>query len=197
MKKKEQLQKPRFEFRVFGENFPKALGILSNILPVYENIKSSETYIIAKNNHSLNMKIRDNTLEVKTLLERNGSFQKWTPMMKIDFPLKKELVCQNIFPLLQLDRVSLSNKESYDIKEFLGTLNNEETIKIAEVKKDRTQYAFDSILCEATRININNTPALSLCIESEDIEELRSFICFLKLDQFKNTSYIEMLDNTL
>ena len=118
-------------------------------------------------------------------------------MMKIDFPLEKELICQNIFPLLQLGRISLPNKGSYDIKEFLETLNSEETIKIAEVEKERTQYAFDSILCESTRVKVNGNLILSLCIESEDIEEIRSFICFLKLDRFKNTSYIEMLDNTL
>ncbi len=187
------IKKPRFEFRVFGENFKRALSILSNIIPLRENIKSSETYIVIKNDLSVNIKIRDNSLEIKTLIENNNFLQKWKPVLKIDFPLDKETLKNEVFPYLKLNETILLKEQLYSQKQFLQLFENKRSIIISKVKKERTFYIFESILCEVTKVNLQDSDITTLCLETENKEELKSFISFLKLDKIKNTSYPKML----
>lgn len=186
-------QVSRYEFRVFGKDFKRALNILSNVLPISENIKSTETYIILKNDEALNIKIRANTLEIKTLLERINSFEKWEPVLKVDFPLKKELLEKEVLPKMKLDKTPIFNNESCCTDELLQILKKEETIKLAKVKKERTKYLFDSVLCEAADIELDDRRFITICAESANIYDLESFITFLKLEKLENTNYVKMI----
>lgn len=185
---KNKKQPLRYEFRVFGNNLNKASRILASLKPIAKNIKSRELYILLKDNETINIKIRNDKLEIKILIEVIDDLQKWEPVLIEAFPISKETIEKYFSPLVKFE------KEKYTKDDLLNLLKNKK-IKTVSVDKTRTKYLLDTILFETAHIDINGREISTLCLESDNIDKLKKTIQNLKLEHINNSSYIKLFNH--
>ena len=121
----EEVSKPRFEFRTFGQDFSEAAYRMSRLsVPVPEEVwerQSAEIYILSRTNDINNTKIRDGKMDIKALLKEVDGFEQWKPMIKSDFPISKATLIDDVFPVFQVVMPELGQGK-YSLDEFLGLL---------------------------------------------------------------------------
>ena len=108
---------PRFEFRSFAQNF----GIVEQkirMLSAVENIReSAEIYILSAKNDTHNIKIRNDVLDIKVLMQKKKGLEQWQPFMKHEFPISAEdvkainSVVNLKIPVKQADEIKLQDVE--------------------------------------------------------------------------------------
>ena len=79
---------PRFEFRLFGQCFEREELRLRSLTPCVDIGESREIYLLGHSGAGeRNLKIRDEKLELKRLVDRQGDLQRWRPAGQWAFPV--------------------------------------------------------------------------------------------------------------
>ena len=135
----DEISKPRFEFRTFGQNFDeqaKLMACLSVLLPkrVWERT-SEEIYILSKRNDINNTKIRDGKIEIQTYIQTVDGLEQWNPLMKGEFPISKEVLLNDVFPVFQVERPALT-QYTYTLEAFLAMIEAHNNLQV-KVHKQR------------------------------------------------------------
>lgn len=169
----------RWEYRTFGLNFNIDLSDFKFITQT----KSREFYILVDSN--LNIKIRDNTLDIKVLKETKDSCQKWGVKLKESFPIKSTIL-KEIFDLNYL-HTTISQLD------FLDEVSKK--YRVIEVNKVRNKYVLNSTLFEITNLRVENFCIKTIAIEDENLTLLKELIKKYKIDEFENLSYTQFLNN--
>ncbi len=186
---------PRFEFRSFGEDFfDIKKTILDNLNP--DNIESKQTeeiYIISPFNNKYNIKIRFDRLDIKILEEKIHNIEKWNLLTKIEFPIWKEVFLNYLFPALNIKSI-VELEDSYNIEQFLWLIEKSyKNIVCVKVKKNYTRYVFNNISFEYANIYLLDKNIHSINIESESIEDVKSFAKKFNLNGLENINYIQAI----
>ena len=108
---------PRWEWRTFGEDF-KAVEASFSRYNVQRIRESAEIYILSTKN-DVNVKIRNELLDVKTLETVNeDGLEQWRPRMKASFPLS----LSDLEKLTELLEIQLSDNEfcEYQLMSFIN-----------------------------------------------------------------------------
>ncbi len=191
---------PRFEFRSFGQCFcdqHKRMARLSS--PVPENVwqrTSEEYYIVTRSTSTNNLKIRDSKMDIKTFVQTVDGFEQWKPLMKGEFPLKKDVIEQSVFPPLGLD-ASYLKKESYTIDEFLKMVRMIHDAAVVRVAKQRYGYMVEGVICEVADVLINGARVSTVSCESTSVEDLRRVVFNVGLEGVENINYLEAIKRVI
>ena len=82
---KNKTTNPRFEFRVFGDDLQALVAMFHTQFLNSEITKrvtiSDEIYLISQTNSDLNIKLRDNFLDIKKLISKSDSLEQWEPFL--------------------------------------------------------------------------------------------------------------------
>jgi len=184
---------PRFEFRIFGNDFQVFTRLLHDLFPksgIIKTTTSDEIYLISKKDSDFNIKIRDNSLDIKKLIKKEDSLEQWEPFFKTEFPVTSKVLQEKLFPLLQIELFSL-DQESYTQEQLLAFLQNYPSINIVTLHKNRTQYSIEEVSFELADIEIKEKKLYTICVESTNKEKLQKFLKRLNIDTLPNTNYIE------
>lgn len=202
---KEQLEigaisKPRFEFRTFGKEFNEAAFLMSRLsVPVPEKVWerfSEEIYIVSKTNDINNTKIRDGKMDIKTLIQSVDGLEQWNPLMKGEFPMKAEILTQEVFPAFKVEMPELT-KEIYTLEEFLEIIHNHPDLQAVRVEKERYGYMVNDTICEYANVWINGALVVSLNSESTEVEDIKKTITDLKLEDAENINYLQAIKRVI
>ncbi len=169
----------RYEYRIFCDDPLSFTKRIDRSFSKLEEKSSSETYLLFSNRKEYNLKIRDEHLDIKQLVERREGFQKWRPIPP-----------QEIAGVLE--ELGLRSS-SDDLSGLIQECGEREDASVAELFKSRTLYARGDVLTEIATGEIEGEPYASIAAESSDLEQLSDVVKELKLAKLPNTSYIEKL----
>ena len=176
---------PRWEWRTFGTSFGAADERFA-ALAVEKVQESDETYLLSPVNDA-NVKIRDDLMDIKTLVELSSSgLEQWRPVMKATFPLQRDTmgaVCEALGitpPGPATDSTSLDQL----VKSLAG-----QGVRAIAVRKRRARYTIGGCTSEMTDVTADGRPIRSVAIESEDASAVLAAVSAMKLDGVENLSY--------
>ncbi len=196
-----QISKPRFEFRTFGQKFDEQIYRMQRLsTPVPEKVwerYSEEIYIVSKTNDKNNTKIRDGKMDIKTLVQVKDGLEQWNPLMKGEFPIKKEVLESEVFPAFMVEGLPELTKEEYTLEEFLEIIENHPDLQAVRVKKQRFGYMVNDTICEVANVLINGAKVVTLNSESTEIEDIKKTLKDVKLEGFENINYLQAIKRVI
>jgi len=164
-------------------------------IPVPEDIQVmifEEIYIISKTVDNTNIKVKNNKLDVKKLIQTKDNLEQWETIMKQDFPLSNQLLIDEIFPVLNVDNPTFDD-DKLDKKQFIAIVKQHDDLLVVPVQKQRHAYIVNISICEFAQVIIGNECLYSVSVESTDIAEVKKTIHDLHLDSFENINYIQAI----
>ncbi len=179
----------RFEFRVFGDDLQSLRDLFSHGKMIKKESISDEIYLILQISSNFNIKIRDNTLEIKKLIAKSDFLEQWEPLCKLSFPINMQTY-KELFTLLQI-KLPIINQNRYTKEQFLSVIQSCHYIDRIKVHKQRTQYIVDDIIIETADVEIEGINLQTICFESTNKEKLHKLLCELHLSKMQNTNYLE------
>ena len=191
-----EVSKPRFEFRTFGRDFTEAAYLMSRLsgrVPekVWER-QSTETYIVSKTNDVNNTKIRDGKMDIKTFVQSVDGLEQWNPLMKGEFPIKAEVLENEVFPAFKVDMPKL-DKGEYTLDEFMEMVKSNPNLQAVTVEKERFGYMVNDTICEVANVFINGAMVVTINSESTEVEDIKKTISDLKLEGAENINYLQAI----
>jgi len=195
-----EASKPRFEFRSFGQNFEEAHHRMARLsAPVPEKVwerHSDEIYIMSRTNDINNTKIRDGKMDIKTYIQTVDGLEQWNPLMKGEFPIKAEVLANEVFPAFQVEMPDL-DQESYTFDEFIHLIEIHPDLQAVRVHKQRFGYMVNNTICEYGVVLINGARLITVNSESTEVEDIKKTISDLKLDGVENINYLQAIKRVI
>ncbi len=195
-----EISKPRFEFRSFGQDFDNANFRMARLsMPVPEKVwerHSDEIYIMSRTNDVNNTKIRDGKMDIKTFVQKVDGLEQWNPLMKGEFPMKKEILLKEVFPAFQVKLPDLI-KEEYSFEDFISIINSHSDLQAVKVHKQRFGYMVNNTICEYGIVLINGARVITVNSESTEIEDIKQTISDLQLEGVENINYLQAIKRVI
>jgi exopolyphosphatase/guanosine-5'-triphosphate,3'-diphosphate pyrophosphatase len=181
----------RWEWRVFGARFPAAEKVLDSLTPNTEPQVTEETYLLG--NHHVNVKIRFDLLDVKSLLEVDENrLELWAPELKTEFPISAVDVAA-VHDIWDLEPPTLE-RTSYTMEQFVDELIAPDPhLEVAPVRKKRLRYTLDGCMAEMAEVAVGGQRTGTIAIEAEDPSAVWALVEKLGLSDHMNTSYSQGL----
>ncbi|MGE3277924.1 MAG: hypothetical protein AB7O67_22645 [Vicinamibacterales bacterium] len=179
----------RWEWRTFGERFPEMdVPLLSGPHDVRSSV---ETYIVSAD-PAVNVKIRADQLEVKTLQRVDGELEQWFPVLKAPFPLQAADIAR-LFPYWHLSPPPLT-RPTYTPSEFLAeVVAPVMALRTVPVTKERHGGHLHGCIAELARLSVDGRSVETVAVESEDCDKVRHAVRALGLSAHPNVSYVSAL----
>lgn len=196
----EENSKPRFEFRTFGQDFSESAKLMAELsIPVPEKVRhrqSEELYIVSRANNINNIKIRDGRLDIKTYVQNIQELEQWNPIMKVEFPIRKTMINNDIFPAFNVKMKRLIKNE-FTLSEFQKIIEENEYLQEVRVNKERFGYMVNNTICEIANVQINGTKVVSMNSESTEIKDIIKTLDDVKLNNVENINYLEAIKRVI
>ncbi len=195
-----EASKPRFEFRTFGRDFEEAAYLMSRLsVPVPRKVwerHSEEIYILSRTNDVNNTKIRDGKMDIKTFVQEKDGLEQWNPLMKGEFPMKTEVLKNEVFPAFKVD-IPDFDKDEYTLEEFLQMVKNHPDLQAVSVEKERFGYMVNDTICEYANVWINGAMVVTVNSESTEIDDIKKTISDLELEGVENINYLQAIKRVI
>lgn len=192
--------KPRFEFRTFGQNFDQQWKRMSRLsVPVPEDVwerHSDEIYIISRTNDVNNTKIRNGKMDIKTFVQTVEGLEQWNPLMKGSFPMKTEMIVEEVFPAFQVEMPGF-DKEQYSLEEFLRLIRIHPDLAAVRVNKLRYGYMINDTICEYAVVLINGARLVTMSSESTEIADILKTVEETGLRGLENINYLQAIKRVI
>lgn len=187
----------RFEFRVFGQCFDGAERRLRAMKPCDSIQESREIYLVGDDIERQNIKVRDERLELKQLVEHHSDLERWRPSGQWSFPI----------PIRVIQQLLASTNGSTDAAYLPPALSKPQLLEIAtappwhlvraNVFKRRFRFDLTGCRAEVDQLLINGASIRSLAIESEDPDRVQELRSRLRLSDQENLGYPRALARIL
>lgn len=186
---------PRWEWRTFGDDLSTGEANIRKHPPGKVR-ESSEIYILSKAGND-NTKIRDEKMDIKTLLRVNREgLEQWTPIMKVDFPIHiiELAVVYKAFNL----KYPYFKKDEYSYREYLEELvKPAEELQIVNVSKKRYGYTINDCIVEIAEVKFNDYETGTIAVEHTDPELVLNTVKKLELIDRENINYIKAMKKVM
>ena len=185
---------PKYEFRIFGQSF----GSLETLIQENAEYKSEqyneEIYLLTAADNENNVKIRNGKMDMKILEENMVGLEFWTQYMIGDFPMDKEIIANTVFPALGVPSPTF-DRNDYSLNQFLNELVYfDPDVIVAYTFKHHKNYVFNNCELEITEVLVNNSFIKTICVESQNYEDVLKVKTLLKIDdKTDNVSYPKAL----
>ena len=181
---------PRYEFRAFAQNFGLAEEKMRKLSKLDKFRETSEIYILSNGNNENNVKIRYDTLDIKVFVKEEKGLQQWKPRMREEFPMKMEVLRDDVFPALGT-AVPKFNRSEYTLEQFLEDIMMPHPgLALARVFKRRFGYTINGCISEIAELLINGAAIKTMALESADIETVLKVRQKLGLHEYENVNYL-------
>ena len=192
--------KPRFEFRSFGQSFDEAYKLMVRLsVPVPKKVwerSSNEIYILSRTHNINNTKIRDGKMDIKTYVQTVDGLEQWNPLMKGEFPMKKNVLEEEVFPAFMVEMPVLE-KDEYTLDEFLAMIIENKDLQAVRVYKHRFGYMVNDTICEYANVLINGAKVVSINSESTEVDDIKKTIADLGLEGVENINYLQAIKRVI
>jgi hypothetical protein len=181
---------PRFEFRTFAQNFGMVEEKIWRLAEFEKFRESSEVYILSAANNENNTKIRYNIMDIKVFVKKEKGLEQWSPRLKREFPIKAEILRDEVFPAFAVVAPEFSRSE-YTLKQCLeDIIKPYPELAVARVHKRRFGYLIDGCMAEIAELLINSAAIKTVAVESIEIEAVLKAKERLGLQEYENVNYL-------
>jgi hypothetical protein len=182
--------RPRYEFRAFAQHFGLVEEKMRNLSKLEKFRESSEIYILSPGNNENNIKIRYDTLDIKVFVKTEKGLQQWNPRMRGEFPMKMEVIRDEVFAALGV-AVSEFNRAEYTLEQYLEEIikPHPETV-LARVFKRRFGYTINGCISEIAELLVNGAAIKTVAVESVYVEAILKAKEMLGLQEYENVNYL-------
>ncbi len=195
-----EVSKPRFEFRTFGQDFEAAHYIMSRLsAKVPEKVwerESDEIYIMSKTNDKNNTKLRDGKMDIKTYVQTVDGLEQWNPLMKGEFPMKREMLVNDVFPAFQVEMPAVEAEE-VSRNEFLKMIENHPDLQAVRIHKSRYGYMVNDTICEVGDVLVNGAHVVTINSESTEVNDILKTMKDVGLEGVENINYLQMIKRVI
>ena len=176
----------RWEWRVFSKRPFDALAPLFDRLQPSNRKQNTDIYIVSPDTDA-NLKIRNNMLDVKTLLEKSpGGAERWSPVFRCSFPPQEDSLAE------------LEHQTGFKAPDAFWRGNGEtEWPRLVRVEKDRSIYVVEKTIIETGTADFCGERLWTLCAEGLDLEQIEYFARGCGLASQPVMGYIKMLKEYL
>ena len=155
---------PRWEWRAFGRSFGAAEDALVPIT-LGRTEEGDEIYIVS--GPSVNVKVRDDLIDVKVLREVNADgLERWEPVVKQGFPLTTKDVSE-VLEALDVPAPELT-RAAHTLDGFLDVIRPNDLARVVNVHKRRNRFTVGGCMAELADVVADGRPTRTIAIESED-----------------------------
>jgi exopolyphosphatase/guanosine-5'-triphosphate,3'-diphosphate pyrophosphatase len=157
---------PRWEWRTFGDDFGAADRWFA--AATSERVhESDETYLLSLESNA-SVKVRDALMDVKLLEATDGDgLEQWKPVMKAEFPLAAEAVCE-VFAALAVPVPGL-DRDAYTLEQLAGGLvEPSPVLRAVDVHKRRERYTVGGAMAERSEIRTAKGAQRTIAVETEN-----------------------------
>ena len=185
-----QETQPRYEFRAFAQNFGRVEEKIRQLSNMERFRESNEIYILSAVNNKNNLKIRYDTLDIKTFVREEKGLQQWRPILKAGFPLQVAVIRDEVLPSLGA-AIPQFNQSEYTLAQFLeDIIHPHPELLTARVSKRRFGYTVNGCISEIAELLINGAAIKTLAVESDNIAAVLKVIEMLGLEEYENVNYL-------
>ncbi len=196
-----EISKPRFEYRTFGQDFEDQAYLMSRLsVPVPQKVwerHSDEIYIVSRTNDVNNTKIRDGKMDIKTFVQKVDGLEQWNPLMKGEFPIKRQVLENDVFPAFKVEGLPTLDKDEYTYDEFIAMIKAHPDLAAVKVHKERFGYMVNNTICEVGNILINGAAIVTINSESTEVEDIKKTIKECGLEGIENINYLEAIKRVI
>ena len=177
---------PRFEFRAFAQSFGRVEENIRALSDPPNINESSEIYLIAADAQNSNIKVRDGCLEIKELVDRRASLERWKPTGKAEFPVTRDFVKAHLLPGIPLEL----HRSTYSWIQFSEeVMLTSPSLRAAHVFKRRFRFVVDGCSTEVDELLVNGAAIRSAAVESEDADAVLAVMERVGLADYENVNY--------
>jgi hypothetical protein len=191
---------PRYEYRTFGRDLSGIRHKMTSLSgPVPEAVKqrsSREIYILTRTNETGNCKIRDDLLDIKSLIQSTRDLEQWDVVFKSSFPVSKKVLINEVFPMLWT-RAPLLGKAQFSKDEFLELVQAHPDLQEVRVDKQRYGYFVNETICEYAEVYVNGALVQTASAESENPELLLQTASIIGIEDYENINYQQAIKRIL
>ena len=188
---------PRYEFRAFAQDFGLAEEKMRKLSALDKFRESSEIYILSASTNENNVKVRYQALDIKVWVKEEKGLQQWKPSMQAKFPIKMEILRDDVFPALG-SAVAQFDRSEYTLEQLIEDIMiPHPELVIARVFKRRFGYMINDCICEIVELLINGAAIKTIAVESADIAAVLETKEVLRLQEYENVSYVMALKRIL
>lgn len=181
---------PRYEFRTFAQNFGRVETRMRGFSKCEMIRESSEIYIVSAANNENNTKIRDRKMDIKELVEQKKGLERWNPRMKGEFPMKLEVIQNEVFPAFSVEEPEFKRAE-YTLKQYLDEIIMPHPQLLAvQVFKRRFAFNINGCITEIAHLLINGAAIQTVAVELEDVDPILKALEMLGLSEYENVNYL-------
>lgn len=183
----------RWEWRTFTNQLGQAEENIRRF-PEEKTRESDEVYILSEVSMD-NTKIRDDLMDIKTLLQVNEDrLEQWYPIMKESFPLNVSKI-EQVFKCFKVAPPKFERTE-YTFQQYLDELiRPSKLLKAINVHKKRTGFTINKTIVEIAEVTVEDKVIKTVAVELEDPALVIRTVRELGLDVFPNINYIRGLKN--
>lgn len=182
---------PRWEWRTFGDDLKDGISAIQ-AYPEGKVRESAEIYILSEKSND-NTKIRDELMDIKTLIRVNqDGLEQWTPILKAGFPIHiTDLAI--VYKAFNIPLPYLK-KDEYTYDEYLNDLiSPNKALHTVSVVKERHGYTIDGCIVEIAYVKFNNVAHQTIAVEHADPDLVIKTVKKLGLDHYENINYIKAM----
>jgi hypothetical protein len=182
--------KPRYEFRAFAQNFGRVEEKLRQFFELERFRESNEIYLLSAVNNKNNIKIRYDTLDIKSLVREERGLQQWCPRLKAQFPLQMAVIRDEVFASLRV-AIPQFNHGEYTLTQFVeDIIHPHPEVVLARVFKRRFGYTINGCVSEIAELLVNGAAIKTVAVESEDVEAVLKAKELIGLQEYENVNYL-------
>ena len=188
---------PRYEFRTFGPDLGTVGARLREMAPLGRYRESRELYLLLPGRLDLNLKVRDDALELKRRVELDDDLELWRPAFRLAFPIPATTLREHLADLLP-ESATLPDTGSCDARRLLALLTAPRTgVARASLFKQRFGFDIAGCLAEVVEVLVNGARLMSAAVEAEDPARVRAQRDRLGLAGTENVGYVLALERVL
>jgi len=158
----------RYEFRAFDRCFGWSVERLRELSQCEAIEEITDIYLVSAGTRQYNVKIRENQLSIKKLLEERNGLELWSPCLKLDFTAAAADLYKHVFLSLALEISELRHTEM-SLEEFLkDVVVPHPQITAGQVFKRRFRFLLGNCPVEVVEKVVNGATIQSIAVEGED-----------------------------
>ena len=181
---------PRYEFRTFAQNFGRVETRMRELSKCEMIRESSEIYIVSAANNENNTKIRDRKMDIKELVEKKKGLERWNPRMKGEFPMKLDVIQNDVFPAFSVEEPEFKRDE-YTLKQYLDEIIIPHPRLLAvQVFKRRFAFTVNGCIAEIAHLLVNGAAIQTVAVELEDVDAILTALETVGLTEYENVNYL-------
>jgi len=135
-------------------------------------------------------------MDIKTYVQTVDGLEQWNPLMKGEFPIKKEVLLKDVFPAFKVKMPELA-KDIYTVEEFLAIVDAHPDLQGVRVHKQRFGYMVNNTLCEVGNVLINGAKIVTINSESTELDDIKKTIVDCKLEGVENINYLQAIKRVI